>query len=72
MLFSLHSHTVTMLVIIIRSEHLFIFCHFNIIITRLILTYLIPLKMMFGQMPRKELLENYNLLPFYDVAMTVR
>uniref|UniRef100_A0A1X7TVR0 CSN12-like protein n=1 Tax=Amphimedon queenslandica TaxID=400682 RepID=A0A1X7TVR0_AMPQE len=24
-----------------------------------------------GQMPRKELLDEYNLLPFYDVALTV-
>ncbi|XP_019860303.1 PREDICTED: PCI domain-containing protein 2-like [Amphimedon queenslandica] len=43
-------------------------CHHN---KKLILTYLIPLKMMFGQMPRKELLDEYNLLPFYDVALTV-
>jgi len=38
---------------------------------RLILIYLLPVKMLLGQMPKRELLEKYDLLQFADVARAV-
>jgi hypothetical protein len=38
---------------------------------RLILTYLIPIKMMLGQVPQRELLEKYQLLQFHELALNV-
>ncbi|XP_050084527.1 PCI domain-containing protein 2 homolog [Anopheles aquasalis] len=39
---------------------------------RLILTYLAPVKMLLGYMPRKEVLERYNVPQFHDLAAAVR
>ncbi|XP_052867079.1 PCI domain-containing protein 2 homolog [Anopheles cruzii] len=39
---------------------------------RLILIYLTPVKMLLGYMPRKEVLERYNVLQFHDLAAAVR
>ncbi|KFB38710.1 AGAP008498-PA-like protein [Anopheles sinensis] len=39
---------------------------------RLILIYLTPVKMLLGYMPRKEILERYNLLQFHDLAAAVK
>lgn len=39
---------------------------------RLILMYLIPVKMFLGHMPTRQLLEKYNLLQFYEVAEGVK
>lgn len=39
---------------------------------RLILIYLLPVKMLLGQMPKTQLLKKYNLLQFAEVAQAVR
>ncbi|CAH0725231.1 unnamed protein product, partial [Brenthis ino] len=39
---------------------------------RLILTYLIPVKMLLGYMPTKRLLEKYDLLQFWDLTSVVK
>lgn len=39
---------------------------------RLILTYLVPVKMLLGYMPTKQLLEKYNLLQFWDLVSVVK
>uniref|UniRef100_A0A182LYW4 PCI domain-containing protein 2 homolog n=1 Tax=Anopheles culicifacies TaxID=139723 RepID=A0A182LYW4_9DIPT len=39
---------------------------------RLILIYLTPVKMLLGYMPRKEVLERYNVLQFHDLASAVK
>lgn len=39
---------------------------------RLILTYLIPVKMLLGYMPKQSLLKKYNLLEFYDLIEAVK
>jgi hypothetical protein len=39
---------------------------------RLILMYLIPVKMFLGHMPTQELLKNYNLEQFSDVVSSVK
>ncbi|CAD6203489.1 GSCOCG00009788001-RA-CDS [Cotesia congregata] len=39
---------------------------------RLILTYLIPVKMLLGFMPKKSLLEKYNLMEFWDLVEAVK
>ncbi|XP_055525481.1 PCI domain-containing protein 2 homolog [Wyeomyia smithii] len=39
---------------------------------RLILTYLVPVKMLLGYMPRKEVLERYNVLQFHDLTMALK
>ncbi|KPJ06019.1 PCI domain-containing protein 2-like [Papilio machaon] len=39
---------------------------------RLILTYLIPVKMLLGYMPSKALLEKYDLMQFWDLVLTVK
>ncbi|KAF4532008.1 hypothetical protein B566_EDAN006553 [Ephemera danica] len=39
---------------------------------RLILIYLTPVKMLLGYMPRRSVLEKYNLLPFWEVAQAVK
>ncbi|VVC96744.1 PCI domain-containing protein 2 homolog [Leptidea sinapis] len=39
---------------------------------RLILIYLIPVKMLLGFMPTKDLLEKYNLLQFWDLVSVVK
>ncbi|KPJ01261.1 PCI domain-containing protein 2-like [Papilio xuthus] len=39
---------------------------------RLILTYLIPVKMLLGYMPSKTLLEKYDLMQFWDLVLTVK
>ncbi|XP_013139114.1 PREDICTED: PCI domain-containing protein 2 homolog [Papilio polytes] len=39
---------------------------------RLILTYLIPVKMLLGYMPSKTLLEKYDLIQFWDLVLMVK
>ncbi|XP_071949369.1 PCI domain-containing protein 2-like [Antedon mediterranea] len=39
---------------------------------RLILIYLLPVKMLLGQMPKTNLLHKYDLTPFIDIAKAVR
>ncbi|XP_046428242.1 PCI domain-containing protein 2 [Neodiprion virginianus] len=39
---------------------------------RLILTYLVPVKMLLGYMPKKSLLEKYNLLEFWELVEAVK
>lgn len=39
---------------------------------RLILIYLVPVKMLLGYMPTRELLEKYDLLQLWDVTLAVR
>ncbi|GBP47680.1 PCI domain-containing protein 2 homolog [Eumeta japonica] len=39
---------------------------------RLILTYLVPVKMLLGFMPSKKLLQKYDLLQFWDLVETVK
>ncbi|XP_062540018.1 PCI domain-containing protein 2 homolog isoform X2 [Armigeres subalbatus] len=39
---------------------------------RLILTYLVPVKMLLGYMPRKEILERYNMLQFYELTVALK
>ncbi|KAH8301160.1 hypothetical protein KR018_004007 [Drosophila ironensis] len=39
---------------------------------RLILIYLVPVKMLLGYLPRKSLLERYDLLLFYDLALALK
>lgn len=38
---------------------------------RLILIYLVPVKMLLGQLPKRELLQKYNLLQFSDISQAV-
>ncbi len=39
---------------------------------RLILIYLIPVKMLLGYIPKKEVLERYNVMQFHDLATAMR
>ncbi|KAF7385663.1 hypothetical protein HZH68_012969 [Vespula germanica] len=39
---------------------------------RLILTYLVPVKMLLGYMPKKTLLEKYNLMEFWELVESVK
>lgn len=39
---------------------------------RLILTYLIPVKMLLGYMPAKHLLQKYDLMQFWNLVLTVK
>ncbi|XP_066603911.1 PCI domain-containing protein 2 [Prorops nasuta] len=39
---------------------------------RLILTYLVPVKMLLGYMPKKNLLEKYDLLEFWELVESVK
>ncbi|XP_030373291.1 PCI domain-containing protein 2 homolog [Scaptodrosophila lebanonensis] len=39
---------------------------------RLILIYLVPVKMLLGYLPRKSLLERYDLLLFHDLALALK
>jgi len=39
---------------------------------RLVLIYLLPVKMLLGHMPKRQLLEKYDLMQFSDVAKAVR
>lgn len=39
---------------------------------RLILTYLVPVKMLLGHMPKKFVLEKYNLLQFWELMEAVK
>ncbi|XP_012526397.1 PCI domain-containing protein 2 isoform X1 [Monomorium pharaonis] len=39
---------------------------------RLILTYLVPVKMLLGYMPKQSLLEKYNLMEFWELRESVR
>ncbi|XP_048508184.1 PCI domain-containing protein 2 isoform X2 [Athalia rosae] len=39
---------------------------------RLILTYLVPVKMLLGYMPKKSLLEKYNLMEFWEIVEAVK
>lgn len=39
---------------------------------RLILTYLVPVKMLLGYMPKRNLLEKYNLMEFWELTESVR
>ncbi|XP_071556586.1 PCI domain-containing protein 2 [Temnothorax nylanderi] len=39
---------------------------------RLILTYLVPVKMLLGYMPKQSLLEKYNLMEFWELKESVR
>lgn len=39
---------------------------------RLILIYLIPVKMLLGFIPKKEVLERYNVLQFYDLSCALK
>lgn len=50
-------------------EHCHIRCSKN---KRLILTYLVPVKMLLGYMPKQSLLEKYNLMEFYELMESVR
>lgn len=50
-------------------EHCHIQCSKN---KRLILTYLIPVKMLLGYMPKQRLLKKYNLMEFWELMESVR
>ncbi|EGI69602.1 PCI domain-containing protein 2, partial [Acromyrmex echinatior] len=50
-------------------EHCHIQCSKN---KRLILTYLVPVKMLLGYMPKQHLLEKYNLMEFWELMESVR
>ncbi|XP_018400553.1 PREDICTED: PCI domain-containing protein 2 [Cyphomyrmex costatus] len=50
-------------------EHCHIQCSKN---KRLILTYLVPVKMLLGYMPKQHLLEKYNLMEFWELRESVR
>lgn len=50
-------------------EHCHIQCTKN---KRLILTYLIPVKMLLGYMPKQSLLEKYNLMEFWELMESVK
>lgn len=50
-------------------EHCHIQCSKN---KRLILTYLVPVKMLLGFMPKQSLLEKYNLMEFWELMESVR
>ncbi|GAB1864053.1 CSN12-like protein [Camponotus japonicus] len=50
-------------------EHCHIQCTKN---KRLILTYLVPVKMLLGYMPKQNLLEKYNLMEFWELMESVR
>lgn len=39
---------------------------------RLILIYLVPVKMLLGYMPRKEVLQRYNVLQFHDLTVALK
>lgn len=39
---------------------------------RLILTYLVPVKMLLGYMPKRSLLEKYNLMEFWELVEAVK
>jgi nuclear mRNA export protein PCID2/THP1 len=39
---------------------------------RQILIYLVPVKMLLGHMPRKEILEKYNVLQFHELASALK
>lgn len=39
---------------------------------RLILTYLVPVKMLLGFMPSRQLLQKYDLMQFWDLVSTVK
>lgn len=44
----------------------------NIHACRLILIYLVPVKMLLGYMPKKEILERYDVLQFYELASALK
>lgn len=51
----------------------FVKCHRRSIKNkRLILTYLIPVKMLLGFMPTERLLQKYELMPFWDLVLAVK
>lgn len=40
--------------------------------SRLILIYLVPVKMLLGYMPKKEVLERYDVLQFHELASAIK
>ncbi|XP_026829337.1 PCI domain-containing protein 2 [Ooceraea biroi] len=50
-------------------EHCHMQCRKN---KRLILTYLVPVKMLLGYMPKQSLLDKYNLMQFYELMESVK